>query len=176
MKQVLATLGILILLGVLAAAAVLYSGVFNVAAMVSDAAPLRWLLVTAREQSIKRYAQDIGVPALGEAQQVESGFTIYREWCAMCHTPPGRPQPPMAAGFNPEAPTLVEEAEEMTPAELFWVTKHGIRFTGMPAWSKSLSDSQIWDVVAFMKTLPKMTAADYDALDRRFQPEAQPRK
>jgi mono/diheme cytochrome c family protein len=44
----------------------------------------------------------------------------------------------------------------------------------MPAWGPSLSDKEIWDVVEFMKTLPDMTAADYDAMDRRLPPEPAP--
>ncbi|AXS81958.1 phosphogluconate dehydrogenase (NAD(+)-dependent, decarboxylating) [Marinobacter sp. Arc7-DN-1] len=57
----------------------------------------------------------------------------------------------------------------MTAAELFWATKQGIRFTGMPAWGPSRSDQELWDIVAFVMTLPKMNAADYDAL--RVRPE-----
>jgi len=170
MKTVLATLGIGALLAVLAALGVIYSGVFNVAATVTDAPLLRGALVATREASIKHRAQDIHAPPLGGAGQVERGFRIYREMCVMCHAPPGRPTPPMAIGFNPQAPTLVEEAEEMTPAELFWVTRNGIRFTGMPAWGPTRSDQEIWDMVAFMKRLPEMSAADYDALERRFPP------
>ncbi|MFH1820105.1 c-type cytochrome [Thiobacillus sp.] len=169
-KTVLATLGVGALLAALAAFAVIYSGVFNVAATVEDAPPLRSVLVATREASIWRHARDIQTPPLGGAGQMERGFRIYREWCVMCHAPPGRPVPPMAKGLNPEAPAMVEEVEEMSPAELFWVTRNGIRFTGMPAWEASLSDTQIWDVVAFMRTLPRMTPADYDALERRFPP------
>lgn len=167
MKSVLVTLGVFIVLGVLGAAAVIYSGVFNVAATVTDAAPLRWVLITTREASIRRHARDIQAPASGGAEQVENGFRIFREACAMCHTPPGRPATMMTKGLNPEAPALAELVEDMTDAELFWVTRNGIRFTGMPAWGSSLNDPDIWDVVAFMRTSPNMKAADYDALDRR---------
>ena len=73
----------------------------------------------------------------------------------------------MARGLNPEAPTFGEDADDMGAAELFWATKNGIRFTGMPAWGPSRSDQDLWDLVAFMMTLPKTSAADYDALDRR---------
>lgn len=154
----------------------MYSGVFNVAATVEDAPLLRWALVATREASIKRRAQEVQAPAPGGARQLENGFRIYREMCVMCHAAPGRPAPPMAKGLNPAAPTLVEEVEEMSPAELFWVTKNGIRFTGMPAWTASLSDAQIWDAVAFMKTLPQMKSADYDALERRIPPGPQPQQ
>lgn len=174
MKPILATLGTLAVLGVLAAAAVIYSGIFNVAATVVDAAPLRWVLVTTREQSVKLRARDIQVPPLGGAEQVERGFFLYRQECAMCHTPVGQKPTWMARGLNPEAPTFGEDADDMGAAELFWATKNGIRFTGMPAWGPSRSDQDLWDVVAFMMTLPKMSAADYDALDRRIPSRPSP--
>ncbi len=173
MKTVLATLGISVLLGVLAALGVMYSGVFNVAATVKDAPPLYWALVTTREASIKRHARGIQAPALGGAARVENGFRIFREVCAMCHTPPGRKVTPMTQGLNPAAPALAELVEDMTDAELFWATRNGIRFTGMPAWGSSFNDREIWDVVAFMRTSPDMNAADYDALERRV-PAAPP--
>jgi len=166
-KTVIWTVVASAVLGVLIAAGVIYSGIFNVAATVEDAPPLRWLLVTTREASVQRRARDIQAPAPGGAERVENGFRIFREVCAMCHTPPGRPATAMTKGLNPEAPALAELVEDMTDAELFWVTKNGIRFTGMPAWGSSHNDQEIWDVVAFMRTSPDMKAADYDALDRR---------
>ncbi len=166
-KTVLATVAVGGLLAGLTGLAVIYSGAFNVAATVEDAAPLRSVLVATREASIRRHARDIHAPQLGGAGQVENGFRIFREECAMCHTPPGRRATMMAEGLNPQAPLLSEVVEDMTDAELFWVTKNGIRFTGMPAWRPTRSDQEIWDVAAFMRTSPNMKAADYDALDRR---------
>lgn len=174
MKTILATLGISALLGVLAALAVIYSGIFNVAATVEDAPPLRWLLFTTREASIKRHARDIQAPAPGGAEQVERGFRLYREMCVMCHTPVGRTPTPMAIGLNPQAPSFAEN--DMSAAELFWATKHGIRFTGMSAWGPSRSDQELWDMIAFIQVLPKMSAADYDVLDRRVPSGPGPQK
>lgn len=170
MKPVLATLAVLIVLGVLVGAGVIYSGVFNVAATVVDAAPLRWFFVTTREASISRHAKGIEAPKLGGPEQLEKGFRLYRQECVICHTPVGKTPTPTAVGLNPQAPGFGADADDMTPAGLFWATKNGIRFTGMPAWGPSLSDQQLWDVVAFMMTLPKMKAEDYDALDRRVPP------
>jgi len=174
LKTILWTIGASALLGVIVALAVIYSGTFNVAATVTDASPLRWVFVTTREASIKRHARDIQAPALGGARQLESGFRIYREMCVMCHTPVGQTPTPMAIGLNPQAPTF--EENDMTAAELFWATKHGIRFTGMSAWGPSRSDQELWDVIAFVMALPKMSAADYDALDRRVPPGPVPAK
>jgi mono/diheme cytochrome c family protein len=166
MKTILATLGISALLGVLAALAVIYSGVFNVAATVEDSPSLRWVFITTREASIKRHARDIQAPPVADTEHLANGFRLYRDACVMCHTPVGRTPTPMAKGLNPQAPTF--EENDMTVAQLFWVAKNGIRFTGMPAWGSSRSDQDLWDAVGFVMTLPKMSAADYDALDRRI--------
>jgi mono/diheme cytochrome c family protein len=175
MKTILATLVISALLGVLPGLAVIYSGIFNVAATVKDSPPLRWVFITTREASIKRHARDIQAPGPSGPEQVESGFRLYRQECAMCHTPPGRQATMMAKGLNPKAPALADLID-MTDAEVFWVIKNGIRFTGMPAWVSSENDQKIWDVVAFLRTSPKMKAADYDALDRRVPSGPGPQK
>jgi mono/diheme cytochrome c family protein len=166
--HVLLTVAVIVVLGALGAAGVIFSGRFNVAATVTDAPLLRWMFVTVREGSIKFHARDIQAPAVADAAHLSNGFKIYREDCVMCHTPVGRKPSAMALGLNPQAPTF--EENDMTVAQLFWVAKNGIRFTGMPAWAPSRSDQDLWDTVGFVMTLPKMSAADYDALDHRTPP------
>ena len=168
-KHVLVTVAVIVGLGALLAVGVIFSGLFNVAATVADAPPLRWMFVTVREGSIKLHARDIQAPPVADAAHLANGFKVYRADCAMCHTPMGRKPSPMALGFNPQAPSF--EENDMTVAQLFWAAKNGIRFTGMPAWGPSLSDQDIWDAVGFVMTLPKMSAADYDALDHRIPPK-----
>jgi mono/diheme cytochrome c family protein len=167
-KHVLVTVAVIALLGALGAAGVIFSGLFNVAATVADSPPLRWMFVTVREGSIKLHARNIQAPPVADAEHLANGFKIYREDCVMCHTPVGRQPGPMALGFNPQAPSF--EENDMTAPQLFWAAKNGIRFTGMPAWGPSLSDQDLWDAVGFAMTLPKMSAADYDALDHRTPP------
>lgn len=157
-----------LVLGVFAAFFVIYSGAFNVAATVKDSAPLEWLLITTREASIQRHARAIEVPRLDGAQRVENGFRLFRKQCEMCHALPGGEPTLMSQGLNPQAPPLAELAGDMNDAELFWVTKNGIRFTGMPAWGSSHNDRDLWNVVAFMRASATMRAADYKALDQRL--------
>lgn len=176
LKHTLITLGALAVIGVFAALIVIYSGVFNIAATEVDSPPLNWLLVTVREGSIKFHARNIPVPQLTGETHRDNGFRIYRNECVMCHTPIGRTPRPMAIGFNPQAPGFGANSDDMSPAELFWVTKNGIRFTGMPAWEPSRSDQEIWDIVSFLMTLPKMSAADYNALDSRIPLETTSQK
>lgn len=176
LKHTFITLGVLATIGVLGALIVIYSGVFNIAATEIDSPPLNWLLVTVREESIKLHARNIQVPQLTGVTHRDNGFRIYRNECVMCHTPVGRTAEPMAIGFNPQAPSFGANSDNMSPSELFWVTKNGIRFTGMPAWGPSRSDQEIWDIVAFLMTLPKMSAAEYNALDNRIPLETPSKK
>lgn len=167
LRHALVAIGALVVAGAVGGAVVVYSGVFNVAATVVDSPLLARGLITVREASVATHARDVAVPA-DYAPDRDNGFQLYRQQCVMCHTPVGRAPLPMAVGFNPQAPGFGPDADDMEDRELFWVTKNGIRFTGMPAWGPTYSDEQIWDIVAFLKTLPEMTAADYDAMDARL--------
>ncbi len=170
MKSVATTLGVIVVLAISVMLAVMYTGVFNVATAWQDPALVRWVLVTTRESSIERRARDVQAPNLEGAARLENGFRGYREMCAICHGTPGGKPSPLAKGLNPEPPDLSEEAEHMSAAELFWVTKNGIRMTGMPAWGPSHNDEELWDIVAFVKALPEISPAEYRALDRRLPP------
>lgn len=55
----------------------------------------------------------------------------------------------------------------MTAAEEFWVIKHGIKATGMPAWGVTHSDDMLWDVVAFLRELPDLSPEEYHALSEK---------
>jgi len=151
----------LIVIVVLAAAAVAFSGVYNVAASEPHGGFAQWFLSAVSEASIERHSEDIEVPDLQSLDMRLAGINDFDSMCAECHTPPGRRDTPLAMGLNPPAPDLAEEAEEMSPAELFWVTKNGIRMTGMPAWGASHSDDEIWPVIAFLQDLPELDGTEY---------------
>jgi hypothetical protein len=70
----------------------------------------------------------------------------------------------MGLGLDPPPPDLAESALEMSPAELFWVTKYGIKMTGMPSWGATHDDDSIWPVVAFIMKLPDLDVTQYQDL------------
>jgi mono/diheme cytochrome c family protein len=43
----------------------------------------------------------------------------------------------------------------------FWIIKHGIKMSAMPAWGKTLDDTAIWELVAFVRKMPEMTPETY---------------
>jgi len=169
MKTVIKTLLISTAFAIILGLTVIWTGMFNVATSWKDPSIVRWVLVTTRENSIRSRASSIVAPKTTGATQVDSGFRSYREMCAVCHTPPGGKDSPIAQGLNPEAPALADSAKHMSSSELFWVIKNGIRMTGMPAWGPTHKDVEIWGIVAFLKKLPGMKKEQYDSYASRLK-------
>ncbi|HAP24911.1 MAG TPA: cytochrome C, partial [Achromobacter sp.] len=105
------------------------------------------------------------------AERIQNGSRLYRAHCAQCHGGPGVAPQPYALGLNPAPAALVAAARTRTAAEIFWVTRQGIKMTGMPAWQYRLTDDEIWDVVAFLRVLPGLSVEDYRRGDHGQPPE-----
>ena len=164
MRTVLASLFIAALLIVLGAGAVIYAGMYDVAATSSHWRMTAWLLANARMRSIKAQAAAIQVPpALDDPAKALIGVTHYAAHCAVCHGAPGVPKRDIGRGLYPPPPDLAKTAALYTPAELFWIVKHGIKMTGMPAWGDH-TDDELWATVAFVEKLPGMSEQDYAGL------------
>jgi len=104
------------------------------------------------------------VPDLSDGELRLAGINDFDSMCAECHTVPGKSPSPLAQGLNPPAPDLAEEALEEPPEVLFWVTKNGIRMTGMPAWGVTHNDDEIWPVIAFLQVLPDLDGIAYQEM------------
>jgi mono/diheme cytochrome c family protein len=127
---------------------------------------MKWVLTTTKNNSIDSRLNEISVPDLNDLAMLKEGFEHYNEMCVSCHGAPGMEETELSIGLNPPAPYLVEVANEMDPKKLFWITRNGIRMTGMPAWGKTHSDDKIWAIVAFMKKLPDLSAEEYHSMSK----------
>ena len=155
---------IVIAIALIAIVGFAYSGIYNVSAGSSHSSLVKWLLSTTSHASIERRAKDIEVPNLSDDAMARAGVNDFNGMCAGCHGAPGRDPEAMGQGLNPPPPNLAESAAEMSPAELFWVTKNGIKMTGMPEWGATHDDDAIWPVVALMTRLPELNASQYQEL------------
>src|SRR4029450_9687825 len=81
----------------------------------------------------------------------------------MIRTAPGMERTEISRGLYPRAPELRRKTD-LTPAEQFWIVKHGVKMTGMPAWGVTHNDELLWDVVAFVRKLPELTPEQYETL------------
>lgn len=156
-------ISVMVVTGITVLAAVFVSaGFYNVAADEEHSSLVFRLLATARDRSVAVRAEKIDVPELVDPDQVRRGAGNYDSMCVGCHLKPGAEETEMSRGLYPKPPELARSMSP-DPARSFWVIKHGIKATGMPAWGKSMEDAYIWDMVAFLKQLPQMSAEQYSA-------------
>jgi mono/diheme cytochrome c family protein len=95
-------------------------------------------------------------PIAPTAPNLTEGAKQYEEHCALCHGGAKARISAMQGQFSPPAPQLIDRIPHDPPSWIFWVTKHGVRMTGMPAWTGILSDDDIWKIVAFIKNSDKL--------------------
>ena len=139
------------------------SGGFNVAADAPHWPATVSMLEFARSRSVQRRAADIATPSLDGETRISAGAGNYDAMCAECHLKPGIANTELSLGLYPRPPALTAR-DDRTAAEAFWVIKHGIKMSGMPAWGKSMSDQHVWNLVAFLRKLPTLSSDQYRAL------------
>jgi mono/diheme cytochrome c family protein len=153
---------------------VVEGGLFDATAITPHRAIVGWAAHTAMIKAVRRTAGGIQAPAGFTAAQVTAGFRIYDQRCAMCHGGPGVPRADWTTGLTPTPPYLLDAARQWTPAQLRVIVGDGVKMTAMPAWSTTLSEAEVWDVVAFLEDLPDLSAADYARLRAAAPPAASP--
>ena len=155
--------------GVLGAGAFIYSGVYDVGADAPHSKPVFRLLETLRERSIQVRSEHLAVPALNDPALILKGAGQYAAMCTGCHLAPGMAHSEIRPGLYPEPPDLTRE--RVDPAQAFWVIKHGIKMSAMPAWGGSHDDATIWSMVAFLQKLPTLTPAQYRDIVAKAPPD-----
>lgn len=146
------------------ALAFLFSGTYEIAATTPHLPPVRWAIATLKDHSVRRSARDIVAPRLDDAALVRTGFVLYDTLCVVCHGAPAVPAEPLGFGINPDPPPLNEVGPDWSDAELFWITKHGLRMAGMPGFGLTFADGDIWALVAFVRRLERLSPAEYAAM------------
>ena len=149
------------------------SGVVPLRASSGHWAITEWILRFGMKRSIATHSFAIKVPDnLTDRSLVQKGASYFDLGCRSCHGAPGIPVPRIAAHMLPTPPDLVPRIRESDPRKLFYVVKHGMKFTGMPAWPSSHRDDEVWAVTAFLLRYPELDTAEYRRLAGRDELEA----
>ena len=131
------------------------------------------------EISMARRARSFAIPASARERQnpipaspeaLADGMAHYADHCASCHANDGSGKTEMGQGLFPKAPDMrLTPTQQMSDGELFYVVEHGIRFTGMPAWSTGTTEGEesTWRLVHFLRRLPDLTEAELAAMKER---------
>ncbi|QOR40749.1 c-type cytochrome [Billgrantia diversa] len=159
-------LGLAILGGTLAVGGVLvvWSGLVPISASSGHWPVTRWFLHFAMRNAVETRASGIKAPALSDPALVLKGAGHYATGCMPCHGAPGKPQSLIVQQMTPKPPLLSQRVHEWTPEQLFWIVKHGVKFTAMPAWVSLQREDEIWAVVAFLQELPRLSPERYEHL------------
>lgn len=116
---------------------------------------LDWWGDTNWHNSLQWRATDAEIPASAAASE---GLAHYRSSCLICHGAPGVPREEWAHEMQPMPPKLwEEETQQFSDGELFHIVYEGVRMTGMPAFGPKHSKADIWNVVAFVRELDRLT-------------------
>jgi mono/diheme cytochrome c family protein len=151
-----------IVIAIIAYFVIAFTGAYQVGADVPHWGVTRNAIGFLREHAIERRAADIKPPPLDDPALVKLGAQHYSEMCTGCHLAPGMGRSELRDGLYPKPPILTRFAPD--PAESFWIIKHGLKMTAMPAWGATHDDHSIWAMVAYLQKQPRMSAAEYQSL------------
>ncbi|MES2370147.1 c-type cytochrome [Thiobacillus thioparus] len=161
---------LLLLLAILGTGIFIGSGAYNPGADSPHWKITYTLMQAARERSVEHHASAIALPTnLDDPDVILKGAGQYAAMCTSCHLAPGMRDTELRPGLYPTPPNLSKDSVE--PREAFWVIKHGLKMSAMPAWGMSHDDPTIWSMVAFLKKLPSMTPAQYKEMVAKAPPD-----
>jgi mono/diheme cytochrome c family protein len=150
----------------------------------AGAAYVRWTGLDSRsrpgaaEARLARLTRRLAVPAAARERRnpvpaspeaLAEGMAHFADHCASCHGNDGSGGTEMGRGLYPKAPDMRgAPTQAMSDGELFHVIEHGIRFTGMPAWSTGTAagEAATWQLVLFIRHLPGLTAAEIEKMEQ----------
>jgi cytochrome c553 len=112
-------------------------------------------------QAVSRHSRGIAAPNLDDSDMIRLGAAHFHRGCAFCHGAPGIPVNPIALHMLPSPPDLAVKMRPWQPEELFWIVKHGFKYTGMPGWVATEREDEIWAVVAFVARMQTLDAEAY---------------
>lgn len=161
MKTAAITAAIMLALAVGAGFLVIYTGGYNVAATERHWGITRWALNTLQQKSVSARAEDVTGSLPTDSAALARGFDHFHAMCVQCHGAPGQDRGELGKGIRPEPPRLEEVAHEWSDQEIFWITRHGIRLAGMPAFGPTHSEEDLWGITAFVRELEEMTEEEY---------------
>jgi len=140
-------------------------GYLNVAADQPTSRFERRLAMSAMDASTERHAPDLKNPVQATEANLVAGAKLYLEHCAGCHGLPSNPESRFSRSFNPPTPGFFKNAPDMPDNQNFYIIQHGVRWTGMPAWSKTLTEEQMWQIATFMANVEKLPPAARKVLE-----------
>jgi len=170
LKYLLTIIGFIVVLG-LGGMLFAWSGIYDIAATEPHWDVTASLINTLRDRSITAHSEGIQVPNLNNPRYRDAAGH-YHGMCRLCHGAPGAHTNEFSKGLYPSPPDLTSGAVQDTRsvAEIYWIVKHGIKMTGMPAFGPTHDETELWGLVALVQALPRMSEEAYSGeVDRQAE-------
>jgi len=126
----------------------------------ADATPPRLesrIASNALDASMDRHAPRVTNPVPPTDDNLIDGMKIYTMNCSLCHGTLDNKPSTLEKSFYPPVPQLILDPLDDPEWHIYYAIRTGVRYTGMPAWGRALSDQDIWKVTAFLSRIQKLT-------------------
>jgi mono/diheme cytochrome c family protein len=160
-------IGLVIAALVMMAALVGYARVTGLRARATPMRAEAALAAFVRSWSMTAADRDRANPVARTPEVIRTALEHFADHCASCHANDGSGSTTLGKSFFPPAPDMRAEATQgLTDGELFYIVEHGIRFTGMPAWSTGTADGEraSWELVHFIRHLPDLSPEELEIM------------
>ena len=154
-------------LGALCAGIVIAAGLVDFSAAKLPGRLEERLATFALNRSIERRAPKVANPLARSSEAAAAGLALFKTHCVACHGAPGVDPTEGGASLNPPAPGLtLKRVQARSDGELKWIVSNGIRMTGMPAFGASRSEEEVWQLVAALRRLPRLSPEERHMLGK----------
>lgn len=139
------------------------SGIIDIRASTGHWRATDWFLHWVMRSSVRTAALgELAPPFTTAVLPLAAGH--YETGCAGCHGSPAMSRPAAVENMLPPPPELTPVISTWSDAQLFEIVKHGVRYTGMPAWPALERDDEVWAMVAFLRAYPDLDQDGYKRL------------
>jgi len=132
------------------------------------------LAMSAVDASTERHAPRTTNPLMPSDDNLIEGMKLYTMNCALCHGGLDRKPSTLAASFYPPPPNLISDPPDDPEWHIFYTIRTGIRYTGMPAWDKALTEQEMWKITTFLSHMDKLPPAVQEYWKTSFSPAPAP--
>lgn len=122
----------------------------------------------ALDASMERHAPRVNNPVPATDQNLIDGMKIYTMNCAVCHGTLDYKPSLLEHSMYPPPPQVILEPLDDPEWHLYYAIRTGVRYTGMPAWNKALTEQDMWKVTGFLSRLEKLPPAVQDHWKKSF--------
>ena len=159
-KGIIAGIILTLLAGLLGAYLFVATGCMPANADGTPPALEKWMARASLRATLNREAPKGDNPQKLTDANLIAGIKLYAANCAACHGASDGEASNIAKGLYQHAPQLMKHGVEDDPeGKIYWFIKHGVRLTGMPAFSPTLTEDEIWQVTLFLKHMDSLTPA-----------------